>query len=100
MARSPRLTGSGTTPWEAGIAYSHLEEDVRGYSVGVSYESSPVKDRLRTFDLPVDEFYKLSGSWFWKGNKNTDYSLGATLYMVDDANIDLTEQGGACGGQV
>ncbi len=79
--------------WEAGIAYSHLEADVRGYSVGVSYESSPVKDRLRTFDLPVDEFYKLSGSWFLKGNKNMDYALGATLYMVDDADIDLTAQG-------
>ncbi len=79
--------------WQAGIAYSHLKGDVSGYSVGASYESSPVKDRLRTFDLPVDEFYKLSGSWFWRGNKSMSYAVGATLYMVDDAKIDLTEQG-------
>ncbi len=48
---------------------------------------------MRTFDLPVDEFYKLSGSWFWESTKSMRYALGATLYMIGDTDIDLTEQG-------
>ncbi len=78
--------------WHAGIALGHVQGK-SGYSLGLSYESSPVDDKHRTFDLPVDEIYKLSGSWLWKGSKQLDFSLGATLYLVGDANIDVTAQG-------
>jgi long-chain fatty acid transport protein len=79
--------------WHAGVAFAHLEVRDRGYSVGFSYDSSPVDNQHRTFDLPVDETYKLSGAYFWKGANKLDYSLGATLYFIGDANIDLTAQG-------
>lgn len=80
--------------WHAGIAFAHVRNQ-RGYSMGVSYESSPVDDDHRTFDLPVDEFYKLSASYLWKGVrfKRLDFSFGGTLYMVGDADIDVTAQG-------
>jgi hypothetical protein len=41
----------------------------------------------------VDEIYKLSGAYFWKGGKQLDYSVGATLYTIGDAEIDVVSQG-------
>jgi long-chain fatty acid transport protein len=79
--------------WHAGIAFAHLEGEDNGYSVGFSYESSPVDNKHRTFDLPVDEAYKLSAAYFWEGAKELVYSLGGTMYFIGDANIDLTAQG-------
>ena len=64
-----------------------------GYSISFAYDSSPVKNKYRTFDLPVDKLYKISGAWLWKGNKQLDFSLGSTLYLVGDADIDVTAQG-------
>ena len=78
--------------WHAGIAFARTKIHQSGYSVGFAYESSPVKNEHRSFDLPMDEFYKLSASYFWKGNKQLDFSLGSTLYLVGDANIDVTAQ--------
>jgi long-chain fatty acid transport protein len=79
--------------WHAGIAFAHRAGTQPGYSVGFAYESSPVKNEHRTFDLPVDELYKVSASYFWQGNKQLDFSLGSTLYLIGDADIDLTAQG-------
>jgi long-chain fatty acid transport protein len=79
--------------WHAGIAFGHDDKRGHGYSVGFVYESSPVEDKHRTFDLPVDEIYKLSASYFWKGNKKLGFSLSSTLYLVGDADIDVTAQG-------
>ena len=64
-----------------------------GYSVGFAYDSSPVKNEHRTFNLTVDEIYKVSASYFWQGNRQLDFSLGSTLYPVGDADIDVTAQG-------
>jgi long-chain fatty acid transport protein len=79
--------------WHAGIAFGHLKKGQSGYSIGFAYDSSPVKNEHRTFDLPVDEIYKVSASYFWVGNKQLDFSLGSTLYLVGDADIDVTAQG-------
>lgn len=79
--------------WHAGAAYSQKIDSVSLYTLGISYESSPVKDKHRTLDFPVDEMLKLAGSYVWEGRNNFTYSLGATLYMVGDAPIDQTSQG-------
>lgn len=79
--------------WHAGIAYSHFTGRGSVYSVGFSYESSPVDDDDRTFDLPVDEIFKVSAAYGWEGEKNLDFSLGGTLYLVGDAAIDDISQG-------
>ena len=79
--------------WHAGVAYSHLTGRGSGYSLGMSYDSSPVDDDDRTFDLPFDEIFKLSGGYFWKGDRDLDFAIGATLYLIDDASIDQTSQG-------
>ena len=79
--------------WNIGAAYKQKLDTESLYTLGISYESSPVKDKYRTFDFPVDEIWKLAGSYVWKGEKNLDYSVGATLYMMGDAKIDQTSQG-------
>jgi len=77
--------------WYVGIGFAHGLGD-SAVSVGISYESSPVDDENRTFDLPVDEMLKLSTSYSWKRG-NFGFGLGATLYLVGDAPIDQTSQG-------
>lgn len=79
--------------WHAGIAFAHLEQEDSGYSVGFAYDSSPVDNKHRTFDLPVDEAYKLSAAYFWKGARELVFSLGGTMYFIGDANIDQAAQG-------
>jgi long-chain fatty acid transport protein len=79
--------------WHAGVAISSLEPEKGGFSLGFSYDSSPVEDVNRTFDLPFDEIYRFSGSYFIFGSKKWDYAVGGTLYMIGDAPIDETVQG-------
>lgn len=78
--------------WNAGIALAHHESG-HATSIGLAYESSPVGDNHRTLDLPFDELYKLSFAYAWTGQKNLDFSLGSTVYLVGDAKIDQTSQG-------
>ena len=79
--------------WYARIGFAHDLSDQSVYTLGVSYDSSPVNDKHRTFDLPVEEYYKLSAAYAWKGKNKLNYALGATLMMVGDAKIDQTSQG-------
>jgi len=80
--------------WSVGIAFAHINETIgKGYTVGFSYDSSPVSDSDRTFDLPFEEIYKLSGAYGWEGEGGKEFALGATLYMIGDAAIDQTSQG-------
>ena len=78
--------------WHAGIAFSRIE-DRQGYTVGLSYESSPVDDGDRTFDLPVDELYRFSASYSGSSGRTLDYSLGGSLMKFGDTIIDNTVQG-------
>jgi long-chain fatty acid transport protein len=79
--------------WHAGVALAHIEGN-HGTSIGFSYDSSPVDDKDRTLDLPFDEIYKVSMAYLWKGSKQLDFSLGATLYLVGDAKINQTSVDG------
>ena len=78
--------------WNASIAMAHLQGN-HATSFGVSYDSSPLDDKDRTFDLPFEETYKASFAYAWKGRKGLGFSLGSTLYLVGDAKIDQTSQG-------
>ncbi|MEA3278942.1 MAG: outer membrane protein transport protein [Pseudomonadota bacterium] len=78
--------------WHAGVAAVRPLSEKSFVSVGVSYESSPVKDAYRTLDFPVDEQWKLSASYAWKQKDNLAFSLGATLIFVGDAALEQTAQ--------
>lgn len=58
------------------------------YSLGISYDSSPVEDEDRTIDLPFDETVKLSAAWVWEGDKQLNYGLGATLAYLGEGKIE------------
>ncbi|UCH53734.1 MAG: outer membrane protein transport protein, partial [Pseudomonadota bacterium] len=79
--------------WHVGMAYAHKLNETNYYTLGLAYESSPVKDEYRTFDFPVDALWKLSGAYGWKGGQKLDFAVGATLYLVGDAPVDQTDQG-------
>lgn len=85
--------------WYARIALLHVFDDERGFSFGLSYDSSPVKDKRRTFDLPVDAYYKVSAAYGMEGKGNLSYSLGSTLMLIDDAGITQTSQGVTASGE-
>ena len=79
--------------WHAGIAMSHKLQSDTLLSFGVSYDSSPVNDQDRTFDLPVGRIWKLSAGYLWQAKENLSVSVGATVYLMGDTPIDQTSQG-------
>ncbi len=79
--------------WHAGIAFAHTNQERSRFSVGFSYDSSPVDDEDRTIDFPVDEIFKLSTSYSWWGAGKFDYAIGATLTLIGDGKVDQTSQG-------
>ena len=52
-----------------------------------------MEDADRTLDLPVDETWKLSAAYVWRGKKQLDFAVGATLMIVGDTSINQTTQG-------
>jgi long-chain fatty acid transport protein len=79
--------------WSAGVAFVDGSRKTHGYSVGFSYDSSPVNDKDRTIDLPFDETYKISAAYAWKGSKQLDFALGGTLAYFGEGKVDQTAQG-------
>ena len=78
--------------WKIGAAYAQRLASGARYTLGLAYESSPVKDEYRTFDFPVAEVWKLAGAYTWQGSNKFDYAVGATLYLYGDASVDQTDQ--------
>jgi long-chain fatty acid transport protein len=82
--------------WGASLGFGRLPgANVYGYgwSMGVGYESSPVDDDKRTIDMPMDETWKVSAALFKRRENKFDWSVGATLYVIGDNEIDQTAQG-------
>ena len=79
--------------WNAGVAFTSVRPKAGGYSVGFSYDSSPVRDKDRTIDLPFDETYKLSAAYGWKLTQQMNFALGGTLLYFGDGQVDQTAQG-------
>ena len=77
--------------WHGGIAFSHFGED-SVFSFGFSYESSPVDDKDRTVDFAVDEQYKFSAAYGWNHNEGWNFSVGATVILSGDAEVDQITQ--------
>jgi len=77
--------------WRTGIAIGHFN-GTRGWAFGLSYDSSPVTDKNRTIDLPMDEQLQAGASYFMEGKK-LSYALGASVMYAGDAKVDQTAQG-------
>jgi long-chain fatty acid transport protein len=79
--------------WHGGVAMLYAIDDYHNVSTGISYDSSPVEDKYRTADLPLDEQLKLSAAYGRKGLGNLDYSLALSYIYLGDAKMDQTVQG-------
>lgn len=77
--------------WRTGVALAHYTGD-RGWSLGVSYDSSPVDDDDRTIDLPFDEQWQVGAAYFTRGDRFS-YGLSASVLYGGDAAVDQTSQG-------
>ena len=64
----------------------------QGWSVGVAYESSPAEDDVRTIDFPVEENWKFSAAYGRLRESGRAWSVGATLQVFGDAEVDQTVQ--------
>jgi len=73
--------------WSVGAAMVQKSGDSI-YSLGISYDSSPVEDKDRTIDMPFDEIMKVSASWAWKGDNDLDFALGGTLSYLGEGKIE------------
>ena len=79
--------------WNAGVAFVSARHKGSSYSVGFSYDSSPVRNKDRTIDLPFDETYKLSAAYGWNLGQEMGLALGGTLIYFGDGEVDQTAQG-------
>ena len=76
--------------WRTGIAFGHMA-GTKGWAFGLSYDSSPVTDKNRTIDLPMDEQFQAGASYFMEGKKFS-YALGASVMYAGDGKVDQTAQ--------
>lgn len=79
--------------WHAGVAAARRLSPRSALLLGVSYDSSPVKDRYRTLDLPFDETWKLAAAYRYEHGENLALAVGATVYLMGDAALAQTAQG-------
>jgi long-chain fatty acid transport protein len=77
--------------WRTGVAFGHFD-GINGWTVGLSYDSSPVSDKDRTIDLPMDETWQAGASYFMD-DENFAYSFGSSLMYLGDGKVDQTAQG-------
>ena len=77
--------------WRTGIAFGRFD-GINGWTLGLSYDSSPVSSKDRTIDLPMDETWQAGASYFVK-DERLSYSLGTSLMYLGDGRVDQTAQG-------
>lgn len=63
------------------------------YTFGIGYDSSPVDDEDRTFDLPVDEQLRLAFAWGREIDADSRWGLTSEYIWLGDNKIDQTAQG-------
>jgi long-chain fatty acid transport protein len=81
------------------LGIAQQDESGRIMSAGVSYDSSPVEDEDRTFDLPVDEQVRLAFAYGQTREQGLNYSLAAELIWLGSNKIDQTAQGVRAAGE-
>ena len=57
------------------------------------YDSSPVRDRDRTVEPPLDATHKLSAGYGWKLSQQMNFALAGTLLYFGDGQVDETARG-------
>ncbi|MDJ0777147.1 MAG: outer membrane protein transport protein [Gammaproteobacteria bacterium] len=69
------------------------------FAWGIGYDSSPVDDEDRTFDLPADEQLRLAFAWGHETGPETQWALTAEYIWLGENKIDQTAQGVRASGE-
>ena len=78
--------------WRVGVGMG-FESGHKTYLIGTSYDSSPVSDSNRTFDLPLDEQFRFSGAIIHDEDDRKNYALSASFVYFGDGKVDQFSQG-------
>ncbi|MDH3609785.1 MAG: outer membrane protein transport protein [Gammaproteobacteria bacterium] len=78
--------------WRAGVGMG-FKSGENIYLLGASYDSSPVSDSDRTFDLPLDEQFRIAGAFIHPSRQGLEYALSASFVYFGEGKIDQTSQG-------
>jgi long-chain fatty acid transport protein len=78
--------------WHVGVAALYKMDD-SFMSAGISYDSSPVDDDDRTFDLPADEQLKLGASYGQHVRDNLSWAVGLGYVWLGEGKIAQLSQG-------
>jgi len=78
--------------WRVGVGMG-FKSGENLFLLGTSYDSSPVSDSNRTFDLPLDEQFRIAGSIIHETEQGLDYALSASFLYLGDGKVDQTSQG-------
>lgn len=92
-AAGAKLDRDWDDTWSLAAGFATSDSGLSGWAVGVSYDSSVVDDDKRTIDLPLDEVWSFSTSYLRHRPDTWDWSLGLTLSVFGDAEVDQTAQG-------
>ncbi len=84
--------------WRAGVGMAFQMDDT-ALLLGTSYDSSPVRDSDRTFDLPFDEQFRISSAIIRKPNEGLNYGVSASFVYLGDGKVDQTSQGVRASGE-
>ena len=61
--------------------------------MGVSYDSSPVSDKDRTADLPIDEQFRVAAAFGKMKPTGFSYSVSGSWVYFGEGKMDQTAQG-------
>jgi len=84
--------------WHAAVGARYRFAAPWLWSVGFAYDSSPVNDKDRTVDMPLDRQIRLGTGLQYDWNENV--TVGGAYAYVDLGDADIDQQGGILQGNV
>ena len=79
--------------WHVGGAFKYFLGENHLVAMGVSYDSSPVTNKDRTADLPMDEQFRVAAAFGKENPIGFSYSVSGSWVYFGEGKMDQTAQG-------
>jgi long-chain fatty acid transport protein len=79
--------------YHVGLGMFYDLDESHRLSAGVAYDTSPVDDKDRTIDLPLDEQLKFSFGYAKRGESKWGHAISASALWLGDGEVDQVAQG-------
>jgi long-chain fatty acid transport protein len=79
--------------WHVGAAFKYYLGENHLIGMGVSYDSSPVSNKERTADLPMDEQFRVAAAYGKDNPIGLSYSFSTSYVYFGEGKMDQTAQG-------